>query len=78
MIPKDVREELALDEGSGFWVFSVEGEGILLKKIEQRTLTEEDPSVREILDKKDKLNISQKNVLRAMKKYRSNGKLEEL
>ena len=32
VIPKDVRRDLGIEEGSGFWVFSVGDEGILLKK----------------------------------------------
>ncbi|MFT4310038.1 MAG: AbrB/MazE/SpoVT family DNA-binding domain-containing protein, partial [Candidatus Woesearchaeota archaeon] len=34
VIPKEIRQDLGIDEGCGFWVFSITDEGILLKKMD--------------------------------------------
>ena len=78
VIPKDIRQELNLDEGSAFWLYSIEGEGIFLKKIDQTTLSEQDPAIQELLEKKHKLNINEKNIHKTIRKYKQGGKLEEL
>jgi len=38
VIPKEIRKELDLGEGTGFFVLPVKGEGIFLKKIKSLSL----------------------------------------
>lgn len=78
VIPKDIRSELKIDEGTAFWMFSVEDEGILLKKIPLKELSEEDESVKEILEKAEKIGVKKENIRKATKKYKKTkeGKLE--
>ncbi len=45
VIPKDIRADLGLEEGTGFWMYSIEDEGILLKKIEVHSNEEEEEIV---------------------------------
>ena len=80
VIPKDIRQELGLDEGSGFWMFTISDEGILLKKVQDENLTDDSPSIKKIKEKADKLKIKKKNIEKTIKKYKkqSSGKLEEI
>lgn len=70
VIPKDIRSELKIDEGTAFWMFSVEGEGILLKKIPLKEFSEEDESVKEISQKSEKVGIKKDNLQKTVKKYK--------
>lgn len=80
VIPKDVRHELDLKEGSGFWMFSITEEGILLKKIEEESLSEDSSMVRNIIDKSTKLDVKKSNVKKSIEKYKpkKSGRLEEI
>ncbi|MBU0535551.1 MAG: AbrB/MazE/SpoVT family DNA-binding domain-containing protein [Nanoarchaeota archaeon] len=69
VIPKEVRKELLIDEGTGFWVFLVEGEGILLKRIDDEQLDSEEPIIKEIIEKSSKLGIEKKNIDITIKTY---------
>ena len=79
VIPKDVRAELGLDEGSAFWLYSITDEGILLKKVPDEDLSTDSPIAQKIKEKADKINIDPKNLDRSIEKHkRSKGKLEEI
>lgn len=68
VIPKDIRQELGIDHTTGFYVYSIPGEGILLKQIEPEPL--EDSSTTETLKKNaEKLRIDKKNVTKAEQEY---------
>ena len=69
VIPKEVRKELSVDEGTAFWVFYVEGEGILLKRIDDEILDSQEPVLREINEKADKLDVDKKNLERTVRNY---------
>jgi len=77
VIPKDVRAELGIDEGTGFWVYSVENEGILLKKIADNDL-EGSGMLKKIDEKAEKLKLSKKNIRATVRKYKKtrSGNLE--
>ena len=45
VIPKDVRRELNIDEGTGFWVYTVTDEGILLKTIKPEDLDDDNKDI---------------------------------
>ena len=80
MIPKDIRQELDIDEGTGFWMFSITDEGILLKKIDSPEMSESDPVVSKIINKSNKIDVNYKNVSKAVKHYKKqkSGRLEEI
>lgn len=77
VIPKDMRDELDIDEGTGFWMFSVTDEGILLKKINKPSL-EKSAAMSAIKEKASKLGVNPKNLEKTQKKYKKPSRLEEL
>ncbi|MFO7710346.1 MAG: AbrB/MazE/SpoVT family DNA-binding domain-containing protein [Candidatus Woesearchaeota archaeon] len=70
VIPKDIRNELKIDEGSGFWMYTVTDEGILLKKIEDPNLTESDSTVSELSEKAEKIDLNKANLHDTIEKYK--------
>ncbi|MBU0461985.1 MAG: AbrB/MazE/SpoVT family DNA-binding domain-containing protein [Nanoarchaeota archaeon] len=80
VIPKDIRQELNIAEGTGFWMFSITNEGILLKKIPDEEISESHSVVTEIMDKSSKINVRKENVKKSIQSYKKNkgGRLEEL
>ncbi len=78
VIPKDIRRDLKIDEGTGFWMYSVTNEGILLKKIDILPLDENKDMLDEIKSKSDKLKIKKSNISNSVKKYKKtkDGNLE--
>lgn len=79
VIPKDIRQELGIEEGSGFWMFSISEEGILLKKIQDEKL-DDSAIINKIKEKSAKIGVKTENVDKSVKAYkdRSSGRLEEL
>jgi len=79
VIPKDVRQELGIDEGSSFWVYSIGDEGILLKEAEEKPL-EGSKEISEISEKAKKIGISKEKIEQTKQRYKKSkrGKLEEL
>jgi AbrB family looped-hinge helix DNA binding protein len=69
VIPKEIRQELGLDESSGFYMYAIQGEGILLKKIESQTLEDNQHILDEISEKATKINVNTKNLETAKKQY---------
>ena len=80
VIPKEIRDELEIDESTGFIVYSISDEGILLKKIQPKDLSDNDTIVRKLKEKSAKLKIKQKNIDKTIKEYKKTkkGKLELL
>ncbi len=80
VIPKDIRQELDIDEGSAFWMYSITEEGILLKIIPKEDLSEHSVVVSKIKEKSDKIGVSTSNIDKSVSEYkrRQKGKLEEL
>lgn len=80
VIPKDIRQELGIDAGTGFWMFSVTNEGILLKKIPLEELSAHDHIVSEVKENAAKIGVSAKNIDKAVEQHKKkrSGKLEEL
>ena len=80
VIPKDIRQELDIDEGSAFWMFSIEGEGILLKKVPEEELSEDSKVVKKLKEKSDKLQIPKEKIDKAVDDYKRQpkGRLEEI
>ncbi|MFW5746003.1 MAG: AbrB/MazE/SpoVT family DNA-binding domain-containing protein [Nanoarchaeota archaeon] len=80
VIPKDIRQDLSIEEGTGFWMYSVTDEGILLKKIDAPPLDEEHAMTRELEEKVDKIGLNAENLEKAKKNYKktTSGNLELL
>jgi len=70
VIPKDIRRDLHVDEGTGFWMYSITNEGILLKKIDVPALDDSKDVLDEIDNKADKLKLKKSNIKSSVKKYK--------
>ena len=70
VIPKDIRQELGIDESTAFWVYSVSDEGILLKKVDAPQLTKDDKVVQELEEKSDRIRLSKKSLGKTLKDYK--------
>ena len=70
VIPKDIRAELGIDEGTGFYMYCITDEGILLKKIDEQPLDKNDKILDELKEKADKINIKSKNIEKSEEDYR--------
>jgi len=80
VIPKDVRRELNIDEGTGFYLYTVENEGILLKIIPSKDLSDHSHIIREIEVNADKINVKKQNIDKSVDNYkkRSKGNFENI
>jgi AbrB family looped-hinge helix DNA binding protein len=74
VIPKDIRQELDIDEGTGFWMYVVTEEGILLKKAEAKPLEEHGEIVAELEEKGEKIGLKRKNVEKSRQRYKKTKK----
>ncbi|MBN2142358.1 AbrB/MazE/SpoVT family DNA-binding domain-containing protein [Candidatus Woesearchaeota archaeon] len=74
VIPKEIRRDLGIDEGSGFWMYSILEEGILLKKLDAPELAQESKLLGEIKEKSVKIKVSKKNVEKSEKEYKKTRK----
>ncbi|MFC1690714.1 AbrB/MazE/SpoVT family DNA-binding domain-containing protein [Nanoarchaeota archaeon] len=70
VIPKDIRRELNIDEGTGFWVYAVTDEGILLKKIDTPNLDPDSKEIQKLKLKSERLGMKESNVDETVKKYK--------
>jgi AbrB family looped-hinge helix DNA binding protein len=69
VIPRDIRSDLNIQEGTGFLLYVITKEGILLKKIESQPLDTHHDILNEIEQKSDKLNIKKENLKKAVRQY---------
>lgn len=74
VIPKEVRQELNIEGGTGFYMYAIENEGILLKIIPQKELQEHSHIVKEIEINADKINIKKENIEKSVKSYKKTGR----
>ena len=79
VIPKDVRRELGIDEGTGFFAYLIANEGIFLKKIESKTLSDHE-EIKELKDKATAVGMKKAHIEQAEKTYKKQNKggFEEL
>ncbi len=78
VIPKEARTELGIDEHTGFYIYIIPGEGLLLKQIEPEPL-EKTTIIQEIKQHQHKIGLSEQNITRAEKEYKvQKGGLEDL
>jgi len=80
VIPKDVRQELNIDEGTGFYLYAIEGEGILLKILPNKDLSEHSHIIKEVEVNADKINVKKQNIDRSVENYKkkSRGNFENI
>ena len=78
VIPKDVRRDLKIDEGTGFWMYTVTDEGILLKKIDAPEMGKHKEIIEKISEKASKINVKKENIKKSVSNYRKkhSGNLE--
>jgi len=70
VIPKDIRRELKIDEGTGFWMYTITEEGILLKKVDSPSLGKHGEIVKKLEEKAGKLKMKKANVKKSVQKYK--------
>ena len=80
VIPKDIRKELGIEEGAGFFVYAITDEGILLKTVDQKPLDDEKEILSELLSKSDKIGIQKENIVKTLGNYKKqkNSRLEDV
>jgi len=69
VIPRDIRNDLNIHEGTGFLLYTITKEGILLKKIDPAPLDAHEEILGEISEKAEKLHIKKENLNKAVKTY---------
>ncbi|MBR9675816.1 AbrB/MazE/SpoVT family DNA-binding domain-containing protein [Candidatus Woesearchaeota archaeon] len=74
VIPKEVRQDLGIEEGAGFYMFIVTNEGILLKKVEEATLEKDDDIIQKINEKATKIGVKKENVDKTITSYKKTKK----
>lgn len=70
VIPKEVRRELNIEPGTGFYLYVIENEGILLKILPSKELQEHSHIIKEIEINADKINIKQENIEKSIQNYK--------
>ncbi len=70
IIPKDIRIELGINENSGFYIYSITDEGILLKKIPLVNFEEHKDILTEIENKSEIIDIKLKNIEKTKEEYK--------
>ncbi len=75
VIPKDIRQELAIDESTGFYAYAIPGEGILLKQVTPEPI---DESLEEIERYAERLGVSPQALKQTLEDYKKTGGLEKL
>ncbi|MBN2457926.1 AbrB/MazE/SpoVT family DNA-binding domain-containing protein [Candidatus Woesearchaeota archaeon] len=80
VIPKDIRQELGIADGTGFLMYTVADEGILLKVIPAEPLQKQEKIIKELSENSGKVRISKANLDRSVKRYKASGvnRLEEI
>jgi len=74
VIPKEMRLDLGIEEGTGFFMYSISEEGILLKKVEPQELNGDDPVVATLKEKAEKINLNKDKLDKTMDDYKKTKK----
>ena len=80
VIPKDIRQELEIDEGSAFWMYSITEEGILLKLVPKDELSDHSFVINKLKEKSEKIGLASEKIDETVAQYKKKpkGRLEEL
>lgn len=78
VIPKDIRSDLGIDENTGFFMYVITDEGILLKKVSAPELSENKDIIDEMYEKSEKIKLDKKNLKKSEESYKKNksGRME--
>jgi AbrB family looped-hinge helix DNA binding protein len=68
VIPKEIRRALGITDGTGFWAYAIEKEGIFLKKIDAPPLAKNE-ELSELKEKAKDIGVNEKNIDAATKRY---------
>ena len=74
VVPKDIRAELGIENGTGFYMYIIENEGILLKIIPQKELSDNTHIVKEIEVNADKIDVKKTNLDKSVQNYKKTSK----
>lgn len=74
VIPKDVRADLDIGEGTGFYMYTILNEGILIKKIEPAELGDHKKLLKSLEEKSPKINLNKKNLKESVNLYKKAGR----
>lgn len=74
VIPKDIRQDLNIEEGTGFFVYSITNEGILLKKVETPKLEKDDKLIKELDEKSEKISLKKSSIKKTIINYKKTKK----
>lgn len=74
VIPKEIRLDLGIEEGTGFFMYSITNEGILLKKIETPELSEESAIINTLKEKAEKINLKKEKIDKTVSDYKKTTK----
>ena len=69
VIPKEVRRALNITDGTGFWAYLIDKEGIFLKKVDAPPL--EGNETKALKENGHKIAVDKKNVEKSEAQYRS-------
>lgn len=75
VIPKEVRMELGIDETTGFYAYTIPGEGIFFKQITEQSIK---PALDELERYAQQLGVDPKALKQTLEDYKKNGGLERL
>ncbi|MBN1376766.1 AbrB/MazE/SpoVT family DNA-binding domain-containing protein [Candidatus Woesearchaeota archaeon] len=78
VIPKKIRDELNIKEGTGFFGYIIENEGIFLKVIPYKELKDNSKALDEIKKKAKKLGINPENIDKSIKKYQRKEEMKKV
>ncbi|MGM5482268.1 MAG: AbrB/MazE/SpoVT family DNA-binding domain-containing protein [Nanobdellota archaeon] len=70
VIPKDIRQTLEIKEGSAFYMYTVTDEGILLKKLPEGHIDNNDKLLNKIKEKAENISIDKKNIEDTKENYK--------
>ena len=70
VIPKEIRLDLNVEEGTGFFVYSITDEGILLKKVTVPVLSNDDNVIKVIRDKSSQIPIDLEKMGKSIDNYK--------
>lgn len=74
VIPKEIRLDLGIEEGTGFFMYSISDEGILLKKVDIKELSDDDTVIKELKEKSEKISLDKKKLDKTVDDYKKTKK----
>lgn len=70
VIPKEVRQELGLEDRAGFYIYVIENEGLFLGQIPLKELSDHSKAIETLKQNSAKLKLNKKNIDKSIQNYR--------